>query len=584
MATQFLNTQYVQPGQLKGLSERKLYLADLPNITSTNGRTDISRYITQLSVNYTMDMASQLSFDIVDVDLKMAQNNYFILGRDVIYETQTISSFDSITSNPIFVNQLFEIANVSSSQGPGGSVTFNITCYTKAVQQMKRDKKSAASINGQGTAFVREAAKRYGLKFYGQETTKKQKINKAGGDKQAESLWNVLQNLAGDAKFVLYEIDGYLVFASEQWLLYKWGIDSRTVPKFVKKNGRQVRVGNKTERWMPLQFPNSGAGYVGRPGVFKLTEHPTITKSENDPYAASGTCTVERVNATQLRPGMTVYVGLVPNMSGYYLIESVSFNELVPDPVSVSFRTPTRDEEKEKPKLLPVGARYKQTFTSNPPGDFSRVTGVTGSVVSSGNKPKTRPLYDPRLEPFPSASSPLSYPSMPKANMTSTLKSFKYLLGSNTNDSTNDVGCVHSIGNMNLWNRPVIPTGSSASSGKAATIEHIIVTFESGGTWYAGIVPTVWTVNGSASLVSESEITTYIDSVGRSTYFLTSGKHLGVLTGSNSVRASLNARDYAYLINRQQEDVLINRFPEYSGTPWLIPNTGGATDSIWPIS
>lgn len=188
-----------------------------------------------------------------------------------------------------------------------------------------------------------------------------------------------MKRLADDAKFILFEVDGFLVFGSEEWLLEKWGNNSMVVPRTVTKTKTvKVKIGekpdpkidggrtplpiyenrteitketkNRTVRFISLQFPNSGENYIGRSGVFKLTGYPSITKSDNDPREADGSCTVERINGTQIRPGMTAYVGNIPNMSGYYLIDSVSFNEMSPDPVTVSFRTPKRDEEKYKKK------------------------------------------------------------------------------------------------------------------------------------------------------------------------------------------------------------------------------------------
>jgi len=584
MATSFLNDPFLGRFSSRGISERKLYLADLASISSTNGRQDISQFVTQMSVNYTMDMASQITFEIVDKDLKMAERNYFILGRDVIYETQTISSLDASSSKPTFVSQLFEIAQVSSSQGPGGSVMFSVSCYTKAIQQMKRDKRMAGTIKGQGTAFVREAARRYGLKFYGQETTKKQTITKASGDKQAESLWNIIKRLADDSKFVVFEVDGYLVFASEEWLLYKWGIESIYEPKLKKVNGILRTSGKTMKKWVPLQFPNSGPGYRGRDGIFKLTEYPSLSQNENDPYAGEGSCTVERLNATQLRPGMTVYVGLIPNMSNYYLIDSVSFTELTPDPVSVTFRTPTKDEEKQTIKLLPLGKRYAQTSTNIPPADFAPIKAVSENATSTSGKPVVSPVTDRRIFPLPTSSSPYSYPTMTKANLTETLKSFRYLLGSDTSASTGDENCVISIGNINLWERPVLPTGDSPKNGAALTLEHMAIAFQSGGQWRAGIVPQVYTVLGSATFKTRGEVTAYINSVGAATFFGGTGKHLGIVSGATKERALLNARDYGFLIKRQQEEVLAKRFPDKANTPWTIPNTAGAADSVWPPS
>ena len=347
-----------------GPQQRRIIIADLPNF-GKGSFTDVSQFVTQASVNYTMDMASELSFDILDPGLLMSKNNYFILGRDIIYQTETIGQVAPASSVTRPVSQLFEIANVTVSQGPGGSCSYSVKCYTKAVQQMKRDKKGG-TIKGGGSQYVKNAAKKYGLKFAGQETSKGGSTTSAKGSREAESVWDIIQRIAESAQFVCFEVDGYLIFASEQWLLHKWGVDKRTVPNMIpdKKNpGKKKQKGFKEQRWVPLQFPNDSIDYVGTPGRFLLTEHPNITKSDNDPYAGDGGCTVERVNGTQLRPGMTAYVGTGPNMSGFYLITDVSFNEMSPDAVSVSFRTVERTEQQKKNlKLLPIGEKYTQTY------------------------------------------------------------------------------------------------------------------------------------------------------------------------------------------------------------------------------
>lgn len=564
--------------QFRGVFDRKIFIADLQNVKKEDGKTDISKMVTNVSVNYTMDFASELSFDIIDSNLDMAKNNYFTLGRDVIYETQTIGTLEAHTSTATMVRQLFEISDVTVSQSPGGSPIFSVKCFTKAVQQMKRDKKSAGTIKGQGSAFVRNAAAKYGLKFYGQETTKKQKITKSKGEKQAESLWDVIKRLAGDAKFVCYEVDGYLVFASEKWLLQKWGTESKVVPKMVrnKRTGQKEQKGTKTIYWIPLQFPNSGPGYNGRPGYFKLIEYPTITKKENDPYAAEGSCTVERINGTQIRPGMTAYVGIVPNMSGYYLVDSVSFNEMVPEPVAVTFRTPQRDEEKEKPRLLPIGQVYQQTYVPNARTSPIEVITVKESAKEESGKAVVSASLDSRILPLPTESSPFQYPRMKYANLSTTLSSFSNILG--PGKSTNDFECVVSTGNLNLWDRPILPSPQGPQTTYSLTLE-----FESGSEWRAGLVPLVYTTDGQAVLVSASAITAYVDGIGRAAYFAGAGRHLGVVRGDTKAKAILNARDYAFLISRQQEAILLNRLFEFSLTDISkMPNTPGGADSVWP--
>jgi hypothetical protein len=586
--------------QNRGPYERKILIADLPNLPN-KAFTDVSSLATRISVSYTMDLASELSFEIVDPNLQMAEKNYFTLTRDVIYQTQTLGRIQPYEPNIVFVQQLFEIANVTVSQGPGMSPNFSIKCYTKAIQQMKRDRKSASSIKGTGTEFVRNAAAKFGLAFYGQQTSKSQQV-KSSGNKQADSLWDIMKRLSDDAKFVLFEVDGLLIFGSEEWLIDKWGNNSMVIPKTKnKKVTKKVLIGyeedkgknspiyktvtevkketvNKTVRFISLQFPNSGENYIGREGIFNLTEHPSITKSDNDPREADGSCTVERINGTQIRPGMTAYVGNIPWMSGYYLIDSVSYNEMAPDPVSVTFRTQQRDEEKYKKKELPVGIRYIQTYADT---EIS-VRAVQDKTRNSAGQSQSGIRQDARLFPFPQAAGQLDrYPRMEYADLTIAYPAFINLITNDkiTEKSTGDRNSLIYAGNLDLYTRPVLPDGNE----NPKTIYSYTITEPYGSEYRAILLPLIYTQNNVAVTLENSlqEVEQKFWNAGG---YEGSGKHLGVLRGTTKKDAIRNARDYAKLISLQQTLVLKHRFPQYAnsvGGLGTIPNTPGGSDSLW---
>lgn len=553
--------------------ERKILIASLP---SSNGvGVDISQLVTNVRINYTLSLASEISFDVIDPGLRMSKANYFILGRDIIYETQTFGQINSYTGEVKPVRQLFEIAKVDVSQGPGGSAQYSVQCYTKAIQQMKRDKKPG-TIKGNGTQFIRNAAAKYGLEFYGEETSKAKKITKASGSKQSESLWDVMTNLANDAKFVLFEIDGILVFASEKFLLYKWGTDIRKVDrKITDPKKKTKKIIKESRRFIPLQFPNDGAGYIGKPGIFKLIERPSISKSSNDPYAAQGSCTVERANGTRIRPGMTAYVGNVPNMSGYYIVESVSFTEMSPDPVSVSFRTLTRDEEKEEIKLLPLGATYQQTSIFDTNSGLNFKTTVQSAKDKNG-KIISKSSPDKRISKtnMPDENNQYRYPVMPHANISRTYPlDFKGLT-----KSTLDQNSLIITGNMSLWERPILPiTNKSGVVIGADSINPIVKIETYGSSFRAVILPRIWTVDGQAVLVGKTEVISNYNSDGG---YAGSAKHMGVLSGSTREKAKLNARDYIFLLKKQEALVLDKRFPQISDIENLTSTAGGA-DSVF---
>lgn len=551
----------------RGYFERKITIASLPD----NLQADISSYVTAANVSYEISMSSQLTFDVVDVDLKMSKNNYFILGRDVIYESQTLGRVNSYTGEVRNIRQLFEIANVSVSQGPGGSAVYSITCLSKAVQQMKRDKKPGA-VKGNGTQFIKNAAKKYGLEFYCEETSKTKKITKASGSKQTESLWVVMSRLAEDAKFLLFEVDGMLIFASEKFLMHKWGTDIRFIektvvdPKTKKKKKKQF-----PRRFIPLQFPNSGEGYRGTPGYFRLTQRPTITKSANDPYAADGSCQVERFNGTQIRPGMTAYVGNVPNMSGYYLIESVSYAEMTPDPVSVTFRTLTREEDKIE--LLPIGQRYQQVSIVDQP---IRTT-TQAAQIEKGN-PISKPSADKRIigENLPDAANRYRYPLMEYANISRTYAS---IFTPDIAASTNQRNTIILTGNIDLWERPIVPIVNKSGSETVGfhtllSITHVVA---AGSEYRAILLPTVYTQNGEAVIKTTNEAIAKYEANGG---YSGSAKYLAVIAGGTRNEAILNARDYAVLLSIQQDLIVTKRFPTDFKFSTLV-NTPGSADSNW---
>ena len=561
----------------RGPYKNKIIIADLPNVQK-GSFTDISAHVTNVSVNYTMDLASELSFDIIDPSLLMSENNYFLVGRDIIYETQTLGQVDPYSPTVKFVKQLFEIANVGASQGPGGSVSYSIKCYTKAIQQMKRDK-TPGTVKGSGSNFIINAAKKYGLKAYTQQTSKSQSI-KSSGEKQRESLWDVMKRLADDANFVLFEVDGFLIFGSEEWLMHKWGVDRNVASIKVRLGSKRDMldkkkdgISKKVQRWVPLQFPNEGPQYVGTPGVFKLTQYPSINKSDNDPREADGSCTVERINGTQLRPGMTTYVGTIPNMSGFYLIDSVSFNEMSPDSVPVSFRTPKRDEKKYKIKQIAVGERYAAvTLSENPP----RVVTVAQEAKDAAGQPVVKRGPDPRLLPIPTATTN-NYPTMPYANLTITYPLFKSEIiqnGKYGEDSTNDQNSVIYTGNLNLYNRPILIVDDEDIR---TTYSVTLGPFLFGSEWRAVIVPTIFTQGGLAVQKTEAEVLARYNSQGG---YAGTAKYLAVVRGDTKKKAILNARDYGTLISWQQQEILKARYPNArKGSD--IGNVPGGADSNW---
>jgi len=493
-------TNLVQTNQVAG----RIHIASLSNGIASN----IDKSILNVSLSYTMSEASMLSFDVLEsVDtnyaslgrdsnfystLQFADNNYFQIGRDVLYETTTIGSIDSPVEASgyrlVKQEQLYEIANTTISQGPGGSPQWSIKCYTKAIQQMKRDRKPSV-IKGTGSEFVKRAAIKYGLKFWGEETSKSQQITQASGDKVADSLWDVIQKLADDAKFVCYETDGYLIFAREKFILHKWGVDEDTI--MVKAKKKPHTLVPKTRRWVPLQYPRVFKGESGR---FYALQYPSITVSDNDPFAGDGTIIVDRTNGTQLRPGMTAFIGDVAGFNGFYLITSVDFNDRSLDPVSVSFKKPEKtDAEKKNQQPLPIGERYAATSLTQIPKIGNAPLAEVKESAKKGKLPIPQ-QFGSLIFPLPNQENPYRYPR---------------------NDETVDPSLV--VGNIDIYERPIVLAIIGDESINKTTFsitvfqkQDLTINFNNKtATDTCVLITPIWTINGTPSDISEFFISSY---------------------------------------------------------------------------
>ena len=153
---------------------------------ATNIKENLNDSILSCQVNYSMTMATEITLQIIDRDYtrtsgqsSFASENYFNIGRDVTYMTKQISnvSFDSGSqvASVGLKTILMEVADISVSQDQGVSPIWTIKCRPKAVQQMKRDKKPEV-IQGNGSAYVIAACRKYGLTPIVESTSKSKKI------------------------------------------------------------------------------------------------------------------------------------------------------------------------------------------------------------------------------------------------------------------------------------------------------------------------------------------------------------------------------------------------------------------------
>lgn len=254
-----------------------------------------------LDFSWTLDSVSEVSFEIWDQDFAMTNANYFQVRRDV-----TIAGKE------------FEIAVVDISQGEGTAPKIKIDARTKAIQRMKRDKNPNAYGGGTATDYARTVAAQFGLNFVGQPTGTQAVQSQSSNEGKADSVWTVLTKNASEAQFAIFESENTLYFASEEWLLGKWAN-------------------------IPLNYPSFNPAEP-----YPLIEIPQCRTSEDDVKAAEIKFLIERTNAINIRPGMSVDFTGINNFNGKYLVTDVAYIYGDQTPVGVSVRTPVKPEPREQ--------------------------------------------------------------------------------------------------------------------------------------------------------------------------------------------------------------------------------------------
>ena len=317
-------------------------IVKLSDINETQAQTTFQESITKISVQWSMDLASQVVITILDTDYRMMNSNYFVPRRLVEYR-----------------GGQYEIADVSCRSGQSGSPEVTITICQRAIQQMKRDKKRGSVKGNSGYEYARNVAIKYNLSFFGQKTARTKSQFNARSGNQEESVWDVLDRTAQSNQFVCFLVDDILVYAQHEYLMWKFGL----VEALAKTSkGRAIR------KYTPLLYipGNDGnisiaeleaAGLTETPDLryaphmlnkagFRLETFPEFEASDNDPLAAQGSCRVLMPNGGQLRPGHTVLVGPQPDyFFGGYLVTSVGFDEGSPESATVQFRTPIEPQK-----------------------------------------------------------------------------------------------------------------------------------------------------------------------------------------------------------------------------------------------
>jgi hypothetical protein len=327
---------WVPVQQIEDQSKRNLGgIVQLADLTTSESQATFANSLTSVTVSYTMDLNPEITISLVDTDYKMFEANYFVIRRDITYR-----------------GRQYEIADVSVGPGSGGSPNVTIKCRNKAIQRMRRDKTPGSVVGSSGFEYAQNAARKFGMQFLGQQTSKTKATFKARTGDGEESVWDVLTRTAGDNQFVVFEVDNTLVYASQDWLLWKYGMWEKTGTttagaQAVKKFIPFLYMPGLTPQELASQFLDVDT----TDAMFELETWPDFSASDNEPLAAQGSCNVLMPNGGMLRPGYTVLVGPYPSyFFGGYLITEVSFNEASPQSAQVSFRTPVEPlNQKNKP-------------------------------------------------------------------------------------------------------------------------------------------------------------------------------------------------------------------------------------------
>lgn len=161
---------------------------------------EIHESVLSLSYSLSATAVSEIKVDVHDPNFRMHNNNYFMVGRRVTYD-----------------GVAYEISAVELKHGSRDQCVF--TARLEASQKMRREigQENFGSISP--TTFAANVAKKYGLKFFGQESPVDGQIVREANENKDESTMDVLQRLARDLDFMCFEAKGILFFASQEYIM-----------------------------------------------------------------------------------------------------------------------------------------------------------------------------------------------------------------------------------------------------------------------------------------------------------------------------------------------------------------------------
>ena len=339
----------------------------------------IKESILSMQVSYSMTDVTQLSISLIDPGFEMLKANYFTIGRDIIYRTKSIATTNRIDNkndqpgqqiqSKNYYELKLEISSMNISQGPGMSPAITIMARSKPVQQMRRYKNAnelktaQAKISGKNSAigFLQYLCLSFGLDLVADPLISKTSSINVSSDatKSSDSAWDVASRIASDNNCAIFEVDGTLYVVKLKTLLGKWGTESVTANMY---NLKTNTISSEVINAIPILYPPPYGKMIalGKPRYedFILIGLPDIAKSDQDPYQCQASIQLDRFAATSLRPGMTVALWGIPTLADVFIINSVTYDEMSVNPVSVSLIKPERDDKDKAIQDYLVGGKY----------------------------------------------------------------------------------------------------------------------------------------------------------------------------------------------------------------------------------
>jgi hypothetical protein len=229
---------------------------------------------------------------------------------------------------------------------------------------------------------------------------------------------------------------------------------------------------------------------------------------------------------------MTIKLGGMSDYNGYYLIDNVSFPDISPDPVSISFKKPQKEDKEIKD--LPIGERGPQVIDiTDQDGVTSRT--MTYDVTRAGSKFFKQRIYK-GIFPLPDGDHRFDrYPIPTKG--------------------------VFATGNVDLYGRPIIVVpGSDVKTTYSLTIYPWTEAGVNNGKPFSLLLTPIWTVGGVPVELTQNQAIAKYES---------DGKFLAKVRGKSKQESIYNAGAYGALISGQQYEIVVKKFPDgkYVDTP-----------------